>query len=146
MRFLENHDEDRISSVYGSYEKTKPVATAYMLAPGMPMIYAGQEVGFGLGISNYDGRRRGVIDWNFGGKPVLQAHYQRLATIRGTFPEVPIDRERSGVCLREAVFRRKRASRRKCQRKPGRGFLLSSGDTIDGDSFRRSSIRIVRRL
>ncbi|OGU74355.1 MAG: hypothetical protein A3G43_01680 [Ignavibacteria bacterium RIFCSPLOWO2_12_FULL_56_21] len=86
MRFLENHDEDRISSVYGSYEKTKPVATAYMLAPGMPMIYAGQEVGFGLGISNYDGRRRGVIDWNFGGKPVLQAHYQRLATIRGTFP------------------------------------------------------------
>lgn len=82
LRFMENHDEDRIVYFYGSYEKTKPVATAVLLAPGMPMIYGGQEVGHGLGITDFDVRRRGVINWAAAGKSVLQAHYQRLAHIR----------------------------------------------------------------
>ncbi|HEY6952980.1 MAG TPA: T9SS type A sorting domain-containing protein, partial [Bacteroidota bacterium] len=54
--------------------------------PGIPMIYSGQEVGYGLGISNFDQRRRGIIDWNSGGKALLSPHYQRLAWIRATYP------------------------------------------------------------
>ena len=86
MRFLENHDEDRIASVYNSYAKTMPMGTMIFTVPGIPMIYSGQEVGYGLGISNYDQRRRGIIDWNSAGKDLLTPHYQRLAWIRATFP------------------------------------------------------------
>jgi hypothetical protein len=31
-------------------------------------------------------RRRGVIDWNFPGKDLLQPHYQRIAQVRAQFP------------------------------------------------------------
>lgn len=86
MRFLENHDEDRIAYQYNSYAKTMPMGTMIFTVPGIPMIYSGQEVGFGLGIGNYDQRRRGIIDWNSAGKGLLSPHYQRLAWIRKTFP------------------------------------------------------------
>lgn len=85
MRFLENHDEERIAYQYGSYEKTMPIGTVVFTAPGLPMIYSGQEVGFGLGLNGYDQRRRGVIDWNAAGKAPLTRHYQRLALIREQF-------------------------------------------------------------
>ncbi|MBM4167687.1 MAG: T9SS type A sorting domain-containing protein [Ignavibacteria bacterium] len=90
LRFLENHDEDRISYLYGSYERTMPAATVLFTVPGLPMIYSGQEVGYGLGIEGSDERslnkrRRGVIDWNVAGKSLLLAHYQKLAHIRGSF-------------------------------------------------------------
>jgi len=86
MRFLENHDEDRIVYTYGSYAKTMPMGTMIFTVPGIPMIYSGQEVGFGLGITNLDQRRRGIIDWNSAGKSLLSPHYQRLAWIRATYP------------------------------------------------------------
>ncbi len=86
MRCMENQDEDRIAYTYGSYAKTKPMGTVIFTVPGIPLIYSGQEVGWGLGISDYDTRRRGVIDWNSAGKSLLTPHYQRLAWIRGTFP------------------------------------------------------------
>ncbi|HTR82121.1 MAG TPA: alpha-amylase family glycosyl hydrolase, partial [Bacteroidota bacterium] len=86
MRFLENHDEERIAYQYGSYAKTMPMGTMIFTVPGIPMIYSGQEVGFGLGISDYDQRRRGIIDWNSAGKTLLSPHYQRLAWIRATYP------------------------------------------------------------
>lgn len=87
MRFMENHDEERVVVVsnYGSYVKTMPMATTLFTMPGLPLIYSGQEVGFGLGISDYDQRRRGVIDWSAGGKSILMPHYQRLATIRSQY-------------------------------------------------------------
>jgi glycosidase len=91
LRFLESQDEDRISYFYDSFIKTMPMATAIYLAPGMPMMYNGQEVGFGRGMGNpgepdLNDRRRGIIDWNFGGKDMLQPHYQKLAQIRAQFP------------------------------------------------------------
>jgi glycosidase len=89
MRFLENHDEDRVIYVFGqgvdsatAMRRTMPVATAVNLAVGMPMVYSGQEVGWGYGISDLDRRRRGVIDWNSGFASTLMPHYQRLAQIR----------------------------------------------------------------
>lgn len=86
MRGMENHDEDRIVYTYGSYARTMPMATVIFTVPGIPEVYSGQEVGWGLGISDYDQRRRGVIDWNSAGKSMLTPHYQRLAWIRATYP------------------------------------------------------------
>jgi len=86
MRFMESQDEDRISYFYSSFEKTMPIATVIFTAPGMPMMYNGQEVGFGKGINtSMDERRRGIIDWNFGGRDLLTPHYQRIAQIRSQF-------------------------------------------------------------
>ncbi|MEJ2196559.1 MAG: alpha-amylase family glycosyl hydrolase, partial [Ignavibacteriaceae bacterium] len=91
LRFMENQDEDRISYVYDSFEKTMPIATSVFMAPGMPQMLNGQEVGFGRGMGapgepDLNDRRRGIIDWNFGGKDMLTPHYQKLAQIRGQFP------------------------------------------------------------
>ncbi len=51
MRFMESQDEDRISYIYNSFEKTMPMSTVIFTAPGMPMMFNGQEVGFGKGIN-----------------------------------------------------------------------------------------------
>jgi glycosidase len=95
MRFLENHDEDRIIYLFGragvdpdsiARKRTMAYSTAVLLGVGMPMVYSGQEVGWGLGISNFDQRRRGVINWNAAQAPILMPHYQKLAQIRKQFP------------------------------------------------------------
>ncbi len=86
MRCMENQDEDRIAYTYNSCQKTMPVATVMFTVPGIPMVYSGQEVGWGLGISNFDQRRRGIIDWSSAGKTLLIPHYEKLAWIRGIFP------------------------------------------------------------
>ncbi len=91
LRFLENQDEDRISYIYNSFERTMPIATVLFTVPGLPVLHYGQEVGFGKGMGqpgepDLNTRRRGIIDWNFGGQQLLQPHYQRLAHIRGQFP------------------------------------------------------------
>ncbi|MEK9139016.1 MAG: FlgD immunoglobulin-like domain containing protein, partial [Bacteroidota bacterium] len=61
-------------------------STAVLLAVGMPEVYSGQEVGWGLGITNFDQRRRGVINWNSTQASILMPHYQKLAQIRKQFP------------------------------------------------------------
>lgn len=86
MRCMENQDEDRIAYTYGSFAKTMPMATVIFTVPGIPMVYSGQEVGWGLGLTDLDQRRRGIINWNNSGKTFLMPHYQKLAWIRGTFP------------------------------------------------------------
>ncbi|MEW6510571.1 MAG: alpha-amylase family glycosyl hydrolase [Bacteroidota bacterium] len=93
LRFLENHDEDRISFVYGTSvdaatarARTMPVSTAVNLAVGLPMVYAGQEIGRGYGISNFDVRRRGVINWGDSAGLFLMPHYQKLAQIKKQYP------------------------------------------------------------
>ena len=44
MRFLENHDEQRSFKIFGM-EAIEAYATVLMTAPGLPLIYAGQEIG-----------------------------------------------------------------------------------------------------
>lgn len=87
LRFMENHDEERIVYQYrdSAYQKTMPVATTIFTVPGMPMIYSGQEVGHGFTISDFYQRTRGVINWNSPGKSLLLPHYQRLTQIRAQF-------------------------------------------------------------
>ena len=110
MRFMENHDEERIVALanYGTYQRTMPMATTLFTLPGMPLIYSGQEVGYGLGIADFYQRTRGVIDWNAQGKSVLMPHYQRLAQIRAqysTFSSQKLNRLASGSDLVYAYVR-----------------------------------------
>ncbi|MGB6122083.1 MAG: alpha-amylase family glycosyl hydrolase [Bacteroidota bacterium] len=98
LRYMETQDEDRIynidpapSTYYDAnpetaFRRTMPMASVLFTAPGLPMIWNGQEVGWGYGIpGNKLNRSRSVIDWNFEGKTLLQPHYQRMASIRGQF-------------------------------------------------------------
>jgi len=87
LRFMENHDEERVVTLpnYGSYERTMPVASTLFTVPGLPMIYSGQEVGFGVGLGDFYERTRGIIDWNAPGRSMLLDHYRRLAHTRAQF-------------------------------------------------------------
>jgi hypothetical protein len=76
FRFLENHDETRIAGLF-SAEKIRAAAALLLTAPGVPMIYAGQEAG--------ETSRRGKIDWNRPGASGLAEWYHRLLSIRGGF-------------------------------------------------------------
>ncbi|HEX7573117.1 MAG TPA: alpha-amylase family glycosyl hydrolase, partial [Bacteroidota bacterium] len=90
LRFLENQDEDRIAYVYAAgapdaataRARTMPVSTAVNLAVGLPEVYAGQEVGRGPGIADFDVRRRGVLNFSDPAGLILMPHYQKLAQIK----------------------------------------------------------------
>jgi glycosidase len=96
MRFMESQDEDRITYFYSSafsidstttFMRTMPMASVLFTVPGFPMIWNGQEVGWGYGIGGAkEARNRSVIDWNMPGKRLLSPHYQQLAHIRAQFP------------------------------------------------------------
>ena len=76
LRFLENHDESRIASLYTT-EQTKAAAALLFTIPGIPMIYAGQEV--------CETNRRGRINWDRAEGQELFNYYQRLIHIRSAF-------------------------------------------------------------
>jgi cyclomaltodextrinase / maltogenic alpha-amylase / neopullulanase len=54
FRYIENHDQARFISQY-NLDETKLAATNLLTLPGLPMIYAGQEVG--------EQSYRGLINW-----------------------------------------------------------------------------------
>lgn len=76
FRFLENHDETRIAQSFPA-ARTKAAAAVLCTAPGIPLIYAGQETG--------ETSRRGSVDWERPGGAELTAWYSRLLSIRGRF-------------------------------------------------------------
>ena len=84
LRYLENQDESRLTYDYDNVDQTMPLATVLMTVPGIPMIYAGQEVGFGAGIDQFGGRRN-TIDFGTRYAKLLIPHYEKLAWIRGAF-------------------------------------------------------------
>jgi len=79
FRFIENHDESRLISLF-PVEKVKLAATLLLTLPGVPMIYAGQEVG--------EQTFRGLVDWS---DPYsLRPFYKRLISLRRWFPSLSI--------------------------------------------------------
>jgi cyclomaltodextrinase len=74
LRFLENHDEQRLMSKY-TLPEAKILAALNLTIPGMPLIYAGQEVG--------ESSQRGLINWSdpYG----LLPYYQKLISLRKTY-------------------------------------------------------------
>ncbi len=71
FRFIENHDQSRFISQFGLPE-TKLAAAELLTLPGVPMIYAGQEVG--------EESFRGLINWS--DPDNLTPFYQKLLSIR----------------------------------------------------------------
>ena len=76
FRFLENHDETRITGLF-SIQKTKAAAVLLASAPGIPMVYAGQEAG--------ETSQRGKIQWTREGAAELGEWYVKLFRIRNRF-------------------------------------------------------------
>ncbi|MBK6765041.1 MAG: T9SS type A sorting domain-containing protein [bacterium] len=76
FRFMENHDESRYVTIKTAAQ-TKLVAELMLSIPGVPMIYAGQEIG--------ETSQRGVINW---GTDVhnMRDHYYRLLNARKLLP------------------------------------------------------------
>jgi len=81
FRFLENHDEERIAQIFSSnVDRTKPGTVVMMTAPGIPLIYAGQEVG-------WQGRRD-RIDFTFPPRADLLPFYAQLVSLRSEYPSL----------------------------------------------------------
>lgn len=62
--FLSNHDQDRSHVFLGSDNLKKMAASLYLLTPGTPVIYYGEEIGLrGSGDSPNDANRRLPMKW-----------------------------------------------------------------------------------
>jgi hypothetical protein len=81
LRFLENHDETRYISE-NTVAETKQAAALLFAMPGVPQVYAGQEVG--------ETSQRGHINWN-ADPHGMEEHFYRLAQTRAYFPSLRTD-------------------------------------------------------
>jgi hypothetical protein len=79
FRFVENHDEVRVASSYGT-ARSKLMHTILMIANGVPLIYSGGEVG--------ELTNRGMIDWSDPDK--IRSYFKTLINIRKQFVRNPI--------------------------------------------------------
>lgn len=99
LRYMEDQDEDAIfylnpapSTYYDAdpgtaYLKTMPMSTVLFTSPGLPMLWNGQEIGWGYGIAGTkEARSRSTINWAYPGAAVLAPYYQKVVNIRRLFP------------------------------------------------------------
>ena len=65
MSFLSNHDMDRIAGAFVTENNMRMAANLYLLAPGSPTIYYGEEIGMrgSRGGENTDANRRLAMLW-----------------------------------------------------------------------------------
>ena len=68
IQFLSNHDQDRIAGAFVYGEQMKMLANLYLLSPGSPFIYYGEELGIrgSRGGANTDANRRLAMLWGDG--------------------------------------------------------------------------------
>ena len=68
MGFLSNHDMDRIAGAFVTENHARMAANLYLLAPGSPVIYYGEELGMrgSRGGENTDANRRLAMLWGDG--------------------------------------------------------------------------------
>ena len=68
IQFLSNHDQDRISGAFVYEEQMKMLASLYLLTPGSPFIYYGEEIGIrgSRGGASTDANRRLAMLWGDG--------------------------------------------------------------------------------
>ncbi len=117
MGFLSNHDMDRIAGAFSTENRMRMAANLYLLAPGSPTIYYGEEIGIrgSRGSQNTDANRRLAMLWgddDMVHSPVgatypadkqiqttvadqladensLLRYYQKLLAIRHKYPAIP---------------------------------------------------------
>lgn len=84
FRFLENHDESRIQHVYRSNPgRVRALTGLLMTGPGIPMVFQGQEVGYGEGSGD---RRRLPVNWTTTGNGQWAEWHRLWASARSRFP------------------------------------------------------------
>lgn len=87
MRFLEDHNTDRIMAVFSSQgiskEAAKPMATMIFTVPGIPLIEAGQEIGETKG--RVQGNPFPPVDWS-NADYALRDFYIKISGIRNSHP------------------------------------------------------------
>ena len=116
MPFLSNHDMDRIAGAFALENNMRMAANLYLLCPGSPVIYYGEEIGMrgSRGSENTDANRRLAMLWGDEDRikdPVgstypaakqiqttvavqsadensLLNYYRSLLTIRHTYPQI----------------------------------------------------------
>lgn len=116
IQFLSNHDQDRIAGSFLLDNNMKMAASLYLLSPGSPVIYYGEEIGLrgSRGSAMTDANRRLAMLWGDGDlvkNPVgstypadkqtqntvaiqlenensILSHYQKLLSIRQRYPAV----------------------------------------------------------
>ena len=68
MSFLSNHDMDRIAGTFVTENYMRMAANLYLLSPGSPTIYYGEEIGMrgSRGAANTDANRRLAMLWGDG--------------------------------------------------------------------------------
>ena len=115
MSFLSNHDMDRIGSAFILENNMRMAANLYLLSPGSPVIYYGEEIGMrgSRGSENTDANRRLAMLWGDGDTvsdpegadyaseqlngtvadqlpngDSLFNHYKKLISIRKAYPEI----------------------------------------------------------
>ena len=68
MPFLSNHDMDRIAGAFVTENNMRMAANLYLLSPGSPVIYYGEEIGMrgSRGGENTDANRRLAMLWGDG--------------------------------------------------------------------------------
>lgn len=116
ISFLSNHDMDRISGALSDNNKIKMAANLYLLSPGSPFIYYGEEIGIrgSRGGAYTDANRRLAMLWGDGDtiknpegttynekyqitttvtsqlkqKSSILRHYSKLIAIRHRYPAI----------------------------------------------------------
>ncbi len=116
MSFLSNHDMDRIAGAFVTENHMKMAANLYLLSPGSPMIYYGEEIGMrgSRGSASTDANRRLAMLWGdddtvkdptgttYAQDKQIQSsvasqaeeeksilsHYRRLISVRHSYPEI----------------------------------------------------------
>ena len=68
IQFVSNHDQDRIAGAFVYPEQMKMLANLYLLSPGSPFIYYGEEIGIrgSRGGASTDANRRLAMLWGDG--------------------------------------------------------------------------------
>ncbi len=81
FRFMENHDETRYIS-FNTPQQTRLASSLLLTIPGVPMLYAGQEVG--------TTSQRGTIRWDYDPEN-MYPHYRKLVQARRNLPALRTD-------------------------------------------------------
>ena len=126
MGFLSNHDMDRIAGAFILDSNMRMAANLYLLAPGSPVIYYGEEIGMrgSRGSEMTDANRRLAMLWGdedlirnpegstypsdkqidstvaiqMDDENSLLRYYSRLLTLRHTYPAIARGTYTSIVC------------------------------------------------
>ena len=99
LRFLNNHDNDRILSALGNdLQRNKLAALVLFTLPGTPMIYYGEEVGM-TGVNPPDEAIRMPMDWNLVNEQrsdpeSLLNWYKQLISLRSLCPALSARHDR----------------------------------------------------